>query len=34
VPEKRQMGRVVRLSDQLKGIGQVFTNSVFWRVTR
>ena len=33
VPEKRQMGSAVRLSDQLKGIGQVFTNTLFWRVT-
>jgi predicted MFS family arabinose efflux permease len=33
VPEKAPTGSAIRLRDQLKGIGQVFANSVFWRVT-
>jgi predicted MFS family arabinose efflux permease len=33
VPEKRQDASVIGLSDQLKGIGQVFTSRLFWRVT-
>jgi predicted MFS family arabinose efflux permease len=33
VPDKRQSGSIVHVSDQLKGIGQVFTNPLFWRVT-
>jgi predicted MFS family arabinose efflux permease len=33
VPEKAPTGSAIRLRDQLKGIGQVFTNAVFWRVT-
>lgn len=33
VPEKRQAAAVVRWGDQLRGIGQVFTSALFWRVT-
>jgi predicted MFS family arabinose efflux permease len=33
VPEKRQEAAAIRLRDQLKGIGQVFTSALFWRVT-
>jgi predicted MFS family arabinose efflux permease len=33
VPEKRQEAGPIRLSDQLRGIGQVFTSPIFWRVT-
>jgi predicted MFS family arabinose efflux permease len=33
VPEKRQAAAVMRLGEQLRGIGQVFTSALFWRVT-
>jgi predicted MFS family arabinose efflux permease len=33
VPEKRQDVSPIRLSDPLRGIGQVFTSPLFWRVT-
>jgi predicted MFS family arabinose efflux permease len=33
VPEKRQAAAAMRLGDQLRGIGHVFTNALFWRVT-
>jgi predicted MFS family arabinose efflux permease len=33
VPEKRQAVAVTRLGEQLRGIGQVFTSALFWRVT-
>ncbi len=33
VPEKRQPAPAVRLGDQLRGIGQVFSSALFWRVT-
>jgi len=33
VPEKRPEMAAMRLNDQLKGIGQVFTSPLFWRVT-
>jgi predicted MFS family arabinose efflux permease len=33
VPEKRQAAGSVRLSQALKGIGQVFTSPLFWRIT-
>lgn len=33
VPEKRQDVSTIQLRDQLKGVGQVFTSRLFWRVT-
>lgn len=33
VPEKRQEASTVRLGDQLRGVRQVFTSALFWRVT-
>ncbi|MBI5578779.1 MAG: MFS transporter, partial [Deltaproteobacteria bacterium] len=33
VPEKRQEAGPIRLSDAVRGIGQVFTSPLFWRVT-
>jgi predicted MFS family arabinose efflux permease len=33
VPEKRQAAEQIQLNDQLRGIGQVFTSPIFWRVT-
>ncbi|TFG42015.1 MAG: MFS transporter [Syntrophobacterales bacterium] len=33
VPEQRQETGQIRLSDALRGIGQVFTSPLFWRVT-
>jgi predicted MFS family arabinose efflux permease len=33
VPEQRQEAGQIRLSDALRGIGQVFTSPLFWRVT-
>jgi predicted MFS family arabinose efflux permease len=33
VPEKCQERAAMRWSEQLKGIGQVFTSALFWRVT-
>jgi predicted MFS family arabinose efflux permease len=33
VPEKRQGLAAIRISDQLNGIGHVFTSALFWRVT-
>jgi predicted MFS family arabinose efflux permease len=32
VPEQRQEAGQIRLSDALRGIGQVFTSPLFWRV--
>jgi predicted MFS family arabinose efflux permease len=32
VPEKRQEAPAIRLAGQLKGVRQVFTNGLFWRV--
>jgi predicted MFS family arabinose efflux permease len=33
VPEKRQQAPAIRLGDQLRGVRQVFTSALFWRVT-
>jgi predicted MFS family arabinose efflux permease len=33
VPEKRQTAALMGLGAQLRGIGQVFTSALFWRVT-
>lgn len=33
VPEKPPNAAAIRLGDQLKGIGHVFTSALFWRVT-
>jgi predicted MFS family arabinose efflux permease len=33
VPEKRRDAGAIQLSDPLKGVGQVFTSPLFWRVT-
>jgi predicted MFS family arabinose efflux permease len=33
VPEKRRDASAIRLGEQLKGIGQVFTSRLFWRMT-
>jgi predicted MFS family arabinose efflux permease len=33
VPEKRGEAASIRMSDQLKSFGQIFTSALFWRVT-
>jgi predicted MFS family arabinose efflux permease len=33
VPEKRAEAASIRMSDQLKSFGQIFTSALFWRVT-
>jgi predicted MFS family arabinose efflux permease len=33
VPESRQTATVMRMGEQMRGIGRVFTNALFWRVT-